>query len=115
MKTVGYTGWKIIGVTPTGGMNFDAVKTRLLIVFVVLFVVFLLAIINSYISTKITTPIEQLERSVNEIEEGKLETEVSIGGSYEIRHLGASIQNMARQIRRLMEDIVAEHESKRKK
>ena len=68
-------------------MNFDAVKTRLLIVFVVLFVVFLLAIINSYISTKITTPIEQLERSVNEIEEGKLETEVSIGGSYEIRHL----------------------------
>ena len=114
MKTVGYTGWKIIGVTPTGGMNFDAVKTRLLIVFVVLFVVFLLAIINSYISTKITTPIEQLERSVNEIEEGKLETEVSIGGSYEIRHLGASIQNMARQIRRLMEDIVAEHESKRK-
>ena len=114
VKTVGYTGWKIIGVTPTGGMNFDAVKTRLLIVFVVLFVVFLLAIINSYISTKITTPIEQLERSVNEIEEGKLETEVSIGGSYEIRHLGASIQNMARQIRRLMEDIVAEHESKRK-
>ena len=107
VKTVGYTGWKIIGVTPTGGMNFDAVKTRLLIVFVVLFVVFLLAIINSYISTKITTPIEQLERSVNEIEEGKLETEVSIGGSYEIRHLGASIQNMARQIRRLMEDIVA--------
>ena len=114
VKTVGYTGWKIIGVTPMGGMNFDAVKTRLLIVFVVLFVVFLLAIINSYISTKITTPIEQLERSVNEIEEGKLETEVSIGGSYEIRHLGASIQNMARQIRRLMEDIVAEHESKRK-
>ena len=106
VKTVGYTGWKIIGVTPMGGMNFDAVKTRLLIVFV--------AIINSYISTKITTPIEQLERSVNEIEEGKLETEVSIGGSYEIRHLGASIQNMARQIRRLMEDIVAEHESKRK-
>ena len=63
VKTVGYTGWKIIGVTPTGGMNFDAVKTRLLIVFVVLFVVFLLAIINSYISTKITTPIEQLERT----------------------------------------------------
>ena len=31
-----------------------------------------------------------------------------------LQHLGASIQNMARQIRRLMDDIVAEHESKRK-
>ena len=29
-------------------------------------------------------------------------------------HLGTSIQNMATQIRRLMDDIVAEHESKRK-
>lgn len=114
VKTVGYTGWKIVGVTPMGGVSFNNVKSRLLIVFIVFFVVFLLAIINSYISRKITKPIEQLERSVNEIEAGKLETEVHAEGSYEIQHLGASIQNMARQIRRLMDDIVAEHESKRK-
>lgn len=43
-----------------------------------------------------------------------METEVYTGGSYEIQHLGKSIQNMARQIKRLMDDIVAEHESKRK-
>lgn len=78
------------------------------------FVAFLLAVINAYISTRITTPIEALEKSVNEIEAGNLNADVYVGGSYEIRHLGTSIQNMATQIRRLMDDIVAEHESKRK-
>lgn len=37
-----------------------------------------------------------------------------IGGSYEIRHLGKSISDMAGQIRLLMQDIVREHEAKRK-
>ena len=114
VKTVGYTGWKIIGVAPMGGVTLNALKTRLLITFIVVFVAFLLAVINAYISTRITTPIEALEKSVNEIEAGNLNADVYVGGSYEIRHLGTSIQNMATQIRRLMDDIVAEHESKRK-
>lgn len=114
VKTVGYTGWRIVGVTPLDGVSLNSIKTKLLMVFIIAFVLFILTIINSYISTKITGPIKELEKSVNEIEEGNLETRVSSGGSYEIQHLGASIQNMARQIRRLMDDIVTEHESKRK-
>ena len=82
--------------------------------FIIALVLFILTIINSYISSRITDPIKELEKSVNQIEEGNLETEVYTGGSYEIQHLGKSIQNMARQIKRLMDDIVAEHESKRK-
>ncbi|KJJ68840.1 sensor histidine kinase [Clostridium sp. FS41] len=114
VKTVGYTGWKIVGVTPLDGMSLNNIKTKLLIIFIIAFVLFILSIINSYISTRITDPIKELEKAVNEIEEGNLEAEVKMVGSYEIQHLGTSIQNMARQIRRLMNDIVAEHESKRK-
>ena len=114
VKTVGYTGWKIVGVMPMEGVPLNSIKTRLLVVFIIAFILFILTIINSYISSRITNPIKELERSVNEIEEGNMETEVYSGGSYEIRHLGTSIQNMARQIRKLMEDIVAEHESKRR-
>ena len=114
VKTVGYTGWKIVGAAALGGASLNALKTRILIVFIVAFVVFILAVINAYISTRITTPIKKLERSVNGIEAGNLETEVYVGGSYEIRHLGTSIRNMTTQIRHLMDDIVAEHESKRK-
>ncbi len=114
VKSVGYTGWKLVGVTPDQGFSLNHLKTRLFMVFVAAFFLFLLALINSYISSRITAPIQELEKSVNALEEGALDTEVYIGGSYEIQHLGRSIGDMAKRIQTLMDDIVAEHESKRK-
>lgn len=114
IKTVGYTGWKLVGVTPVKGISFSGIKTRLFIVFVIALILFLLSLINYYISSRITNPIHELEKSVAVLEEGNLDAEIYIGGSYEIRHLGRSITNMAKQIQVLMRDIVAEHESKRK-
>lgn len=114
VKSVGYTGWKIIGVTPEKGFALNNLKTKLFVVFILAFFLFILAIINAYISSKITNPIQELEKSVNALEAGELDTKVYTGGSYEIRHLGRSIGHMAGQIKVLMDDIVAEHESKRK-
>lgn len=114
VKTVGYTGWKLVGITPAKGISFSGVKTRLFIVFVILLMLFLLVLINYYISSRITNPIHELEKSVSELEDGNLEAEISIKGSYEIQHLGRSITTMAQQIQVLMRDIVAEHEMKRK-
>ena len=110
----GETRYRWVISAALGGASLNALKTRILIVFIVAFVVLILAVINAYTSPGITTPIQKLERSVNGIEAGNLETEVYVGGSYEIRHLGTSIRNMTTQIRHLMDDIVAEHESKRK-
>lgn len=114
IKSVGYTGWKMVGVTPERGLALNNLKTKLFVVFILAFFVFILIVINSYISSRITNPIKALEKSVNALEEGELQTEIFIGGSYEIRHLGRSISEMAKRIRILMDDIVAEHESKRK-
>ncbi len=114
VKSVGYTGWKIIGVMPERGFSLNRIKTKLFVVFVAAFFVFLLAMINAYISSRITAPIQELEKSVNALEAGELDTEVYTGGSYEIQHLGRSIGDMAKRIQELMQDIVAEHESKRK-
>ena len=114
VKTVGYTGWKIVGVAPLGGITLNVLKTQLLLIFLIALVIFILTVTNSFISSRITDPIKELEKSVNEIEAGNLEAEVYVGGSYEIRHLGSSIQNMAGRIRKLMADVVAEHESKRR-
>lgn len=114
VKSVGYTGWKLIGVTPEQGFSLNNLKTNLFVVFVSAFFLFILALINAYISNRITIPIQKLEESVGELEAGKLDTRVYIGGSYEIQHLGRSIGDMAARIQKLMADIVAEHESKRK-
>ena len=114
VKSVGYTGWKLLSVTPEKGLPLSNLKMKLFVVFVTASFLLALVLINTFISSKITTPVQMLEKSVNAIEAGDLDTEVYMGGSYEIRHLGRSIGDMARQIKMLMEDIVTEHESKRK-
>ncbi len=108
VKSVGYTGWKLIGVAPRQTVSLNSLKTQLLVVFVAAFILFLMSLVNSYISSRITTPIRKLELSVNEIEKGNLNAKVDAEGSYEIRHLGQSVQNMAKQIQVLMADIVSE-------
>ena len=115
VKSVGYTGWKLISVTPEKGLSLSNLKTRLFAVFAVAAFLFLLVLINAFISSRITTPIQELEKSVNAIEAGQMDAPVYLGGSYEIRHLGRSIRDMAARIQGLMEDMVAEHENKRKR
>ena len=114
VKSIGYTGWKAVGVNPTGSMTLNVLKTRIFVVFIVLLFLFVLTMINAYISSRITNPIKELEKSVSLLESGDLDAPVYIGGSAEIRSLGHSIQGMALRIKGLMNDIVAEHESKRK-
>ena len=114
IKSIGYTGWKVVGVTPENVVTLNTIKTRLFIVFIIALILFILALINSYISSRITNPIKELEKSVGILEEGNLDVQVYAGGSYEIQHLGKSIGDMAAQIRLLMKDIVTEHEAKRK-
>ncbi len=99
VKSVGYTGWKLLSVTPEQGLPLSNLKMQLFAVFVVAAFLLVLVLTNN---------------SVNAIEAGDLDTEVYMGGSYEIRHLGRSIGDMAKRIKTLMEDIVAEHESKRR-
>lgn len=114
VKTVGYTGWKMVGVTKNTGIYIDSVKMKLFVVFVILLILFVVALINSYISSRITDPIRELEKSVKELEEGNLDAEIYMGGSLEIQNLGKSVKDMSLTIKSLMEDIVKEHESKRK-
>lgn len=113
-KTVGYTGWKLVGVIKGTGISLNMLKTRLFIVFVILLIIFIVILINSYISFRVTNPIRELEKSVKELEEGNLDADIYMGGSYEVQHLGKSVQDMKFRIKGLMQDIVNEHEEKRK-
>ena len=113
-KTVGYTGWKLVGVIKGTGISLNMLKTRLFIVFVILLIIFIVILINSYISFRVTNPIRELEKSVKELEEGNLDADIYMGGSYEVQHLGKSVQDMKFRIKGLMQDIVNAHEEKRK-
>ena len=114
VRTIGYTGWKLVGVTPSAALGIDGIKFRFFVLFVADLFLFLLAMINAFISDKISNPIKRLDGSVREIESGNLDVEIVPSGSYEVEHLGKSIKNMPGRIKVLMSDLVAEHNAKRK-
>lgn len=113
VKTVGYTGWKIIGVsymsevTPYSEISFFAAL-------LLLFAISLMIFVNYFVSSRIANPIMILERSVRDVDRAYANINIDVGGSYEVRNLGQAINAMLTQIRMLMDEVVAEHELKRK-
>ncbi len=113
VRSVGYTGWKIVGVIPQVGLSLDTAHDLLFLLLIFLIFFEALVLINALISNKLTRPIQQLENSVQKLERGAGEA-IYIGGSYEVQHLGRSVQQMVDQMRKLTDDIVREHEEKQR-
>ena len=114
IKTVGYTGWLMASVTSQGSFSLGTPKGRLLVITLFLFFATALVMLNSLVSSLVSKPFQKLELALKKIEKGDMDVKLNITGAYEVRHLGKTIQKMAAQIKRLMEDIVREHEAKRK-
>ncbi len=120
VKTVGYTGWKIISVTPTSELAIDMGQMRNYLLMVAIIILVLIVFGNYIISYVVTDPIRKLEESIADLEEGVAaeyvmnEDDIFIGGSHEIRHLGRTIKSMIRQMRKLTDDMVREQKAKRK-
>lgn len=120
VKTVGYTGWKIISVTPTSELSVDMGQMRNYLLMVAIIIFILIVFGNYIISYVVTDPIRKLEESIAYLEEGAVnedvmnEDDIFIGGSHEIRHLGRTIKSMVRQMKKLTDDMVKEQKAKRK-
>lgn len=113
VNTIGYTGWKLVGVIPYEAFTLGMVGMRYFILMLMLLMAMMLVIINRVISVRISSPILKLNDSVVEYEAGE-KPEIYIGGSREIRHLGHSIQDSYEQIDMLMKKIVLEQTERRK-
>ena len=115
VDTISYTGWKLVGVIPMSTFNLSIQKTR---AYVVLFAALMMLgalIMNQYFARRISDPIVRLNDAIQNIETGfTLDDSVFEGGSEEVENLGRSIQAYLSEIRRLMDHIVTEQESKRK-
>lgn len=114
VKTVGYTGWKIVAVNPVANLTTDNYEMKIFFIFILIFAIFLLSFVNMYVSSKIANPIKNLENSVKELEVGMENITIPISGSNEIQHLGTAIEAMVNQMQDLMKNIVKEQEAKRK-
>ncbi|MDD7267794.1 MAG: histidine kinase [Lachnospiraceae bacterium] len=112
VKTVGYTGWRLVAVMPASEADLSQLKNNIFFVFLFLFFMAALILINSIISNMVAKPIRQLELAVQRIENGQLDTRIRVSGFYEVRHLGYTLESMVEQIQKLMDDIVKEHQAK---
>lgn len=114
VKTVGYTGWKLVGVVPRAGAGDDGGYTFLFGLSMLLFSAFLLAFLNFRISARISDPIRRLEQSVKELEAGAEQVVIREDGCYEVRRLAHSIASMVSTMRHLMDDIIRQEQQKRR-
>lgn len=114
IKTVSYTGWKIVCVSPTSNFQFDISETRYFMIILLSFAILMLISINQIVSGRIAKPLQKLNESVQEWESGNMEADIYVGGTYEVEHLGKTLRATREQINHLMQEILIEQEEKRK-
>lgn len=114
VKTVGYTGWKIVCVTPMNSIISNYSDMGIFSIFIILLFITIIAFTNVFVSSRITNPITELEKSVKRFESGESDIDILVDGSYEVRHLAKAIKSMVNQMHVLMDNIVKEQEAKRK-
>lgn len=114
VKTVGYTGWKLVGVAPAESWFTASPQLPLFGLTLLLFSIFLMAFLNFLISARISDPILRLERSIRELDKGLAGVEVEEGGCYEVQRLSHAVASMVSTMRHLMDDIVRQEGQKRR-
>ncbi len=114
VKTMSYTGWKLVSVIPTSNSYLGMKDIRYFVMMILSITLLAMLILNRMVARRVTRPIIKLNDSIREIEMGKVNPSVYIGGPSEIEHLGKTLRRSYDQIDQLMKDMVASQEEKRK-
>ncbi len=114
VDTMSYTGWKLVSVIPTSNSYLAMKDIRYFVVMVISTALLAMLILNRFVARRVTRPITRLNDSIRDIEMGKVNPTVYIGGPSEIEHLGRTLRSSYDQINQLMKDMVASQEEKRK-
>ncbi len=114
VDTISYTGWKLVNVIPTSNSYLGMKDIRYFAAMVVSITLLAMLLLNRLVARRVTKPIVKLNNSIRDIEMGKVNPSIYIGGPSEIEHLGRTLRSSYDQINQLMKDMVASQEEKRK-
>lgn len=108
-----YTGWTIIEEVPVA-VVFSAVDEALYIMLGVVAVCLVIALfVSMYISGRISRPLLTLCNAMGQIQHGDFDVSSNVSGYAEIEQLNDSFNEMAHEIKQLMEDIQTKEAYKR--
>lgn len=114
VKTISYTGWKLVSVVPMSSFEMGLSDLRMFVILAMALTMLIIIITNQLVSARIADPLKRLNASVREWEAGNLNPKIYVGGSLEVEHLGKTLRSTVAQIQELMHDILVEQEQKRK-
>lgn len=114
VKTISYTGWKIVSVVPMSAFNMELSGLRLFVTLFVALAMLMIVVLNQLVSARIAKPLNRLNESIKDWEAGNMNPDIYVGGSMEVEHLGRTLRSTVEQLRKLMHDVVVEQEEKRK-
>lgn len=114
VKTVSYTGWKIVSVVPMSSFEMGISGMRMFVIMLVSMGMLMIILLNQLVSARIAKPLQKLNESVEEWEAGNMNPDIYVGGSLEVEHLGKTLRSTVEQLQQLMHDILVEQEEKRK-
>lgn len=113
-KTVGYTGWKLVAVTPFSDLSYQYLQLQEFTFFIFLIGTLGLLFMTKLVSAKIANPIKELEVTMSEIANGNLDLQIYAHGSYEVAHLGESLNALVKKMKLLLEEAITKESQKRK-
>ena len=107
VKTISYTGWKIVSVVPMSSFDMGISGMRMFVILLMSLSMLMIILLNQFVSANIAKPLKRLNDSVKN-------PDIYVGGSLEVEHLGKTLRSTVAQIQELMHDILVEQEEKRK-
>ena len=114
IKTVGYTGWKIVGISYYNEMVTSKKEIYYFITSAVAISILVLFVMSLIISARISLPIKKLEKLMARVEKGELDIYADIKGENEVKQLSKTFNSMIYRIKNLMDENSKEQEAKRK-
>ena len=114
VKTISYTGWKIVSVVPMSSFDMGISGMRMFVILLMSLSMLMIILLNQLVSANIAKPLKRLNDSVKDWEAGNMNPDIYVGGSLEVEHLGKTLRSTVAQIQELMHDILVEQEEKRK-
>ncbi|HLV08629.1 MAG TPA: sensor histidine kinase [Halanaerobiales bacterium] len=113
-EKIDYLNWTLVEIISLEGLNEQQSILRKMSFFIFIFSLIFTAIFTIYLSFNLTKPIKRLKGHMNRISDGIFERNPSIEGEDEMGKLGIKINEMAANIKNLLNRLVKEEQAKRK-
>lgn len=100
-----FADWTVISITPDKDLNLELVQTKRFLFIVVISLILLSALIASFVSRTLSSPLKRLIREMKQVEIGNFSRTLEVTSYQEINILVASFNHMVIRIGELIERV----------